>query len=167
MKKRLFLVFSLLCLSGCGSTYQLEIQTLEVSWTLDLKVQMQAVVSEGGTYAYQEVSDQKDQIFDSLLISKQQTQFGLSSYVQQELNRLRMQGYEISQEHTKKSKKLIASQEYPALLKTYRIVNPVGVRLFMAQYAVQKGDNLILLSYASDQESHRKSFITSLNSLTF
>lgn len=167
MKKFLFFLGCCLCFSGCGKTYQLKLQTLEVVWTLDLKVQMQQISSDTTSYVYQEFNDNNSQSLDSLLVSSLQPSLWFVPYIQQELNGLRLQGYEITQEHTKKSKKLIDWNEYPAILKTYRIVNLVGQPLYIAQYAVQRSTNLILLSYASDEESHRKIFIKSLNSLTF
>lgn len=134
---------------------------------MNLNVKMQSVPALNAQYAYQEIPQEKDEALDSFLISSMETQLSLASYMQQELNQLRLQGYQISHEHTKKIKRMIYEEEKITVLKTYRIVNPFGKLLYLAQYGVPRGKGQLFLSYASDKQSNTKAFISSLSALDF
>ena len=52
---------------------------------------------------YQEINQDKNAILDSMIIDQFSIEVPLVSYMQQSLNQLRLYGYTISQETTKKS----------------------------------------------------------------
>lgn len=98
-------------------------------------MQLLPTASSAGA-SYQEVSTDSTRSLDSLLIRTELSELSLPAFVQQELNQLRLNGYEITDEYSKKSKKLIGKEERPAILKTYRITSPLGKQLYIAQYGV-------------------------------
>lgn len=105
------LFFACGILAGCGGGQTLQLNSSFVKGDLDLKVQMQLLPSSDGALNYQQVTEENVGRLDSLLIRTEVSDLALPAFVQQELNQLRLNGYEIADEHTKKSKKLIGKQE--------------------------------------------------------
>lgn len=170
----MFLLILLVCgllywgmFSGSGGDEVLKIQTLDVVGELELEVPMQPMGGLDSALHYQELSDTRQEVLDSLIIDEVSTDVALAAYVQQSLNQLKLYGYQIGDEVAKKSILSSVKGELTALLKTYTIVNMQGVRLYMAQYAVELPTKVVLFSYATDVQSHRKAFIRSLDALTF
>lgn len=154
-------------LSGCGQSYPLVVQTLDFSWEVDLAVPMQKIPSQVGYLRYQESPAEDSAALDSLLVETVVSELPLWAYVQQSLNRLKLYGYYISEESTKKSEIIINAKPYSTLLKVYKIINAQGVSLYTAQYVIDLERKLLLLSYATDTLKHRKVFIDNLSSIVF
>jgi len=116
---------------------------------------------------YQEINQDKNAILDSMIIDQFNIEVPLVSYMQQSLNQLRLYGYTISQETTKKSSIQTSSSHHPTILKTYSITDPRGLGLYAAQYAIDMQEKVLLISYTSTNKSNRSTFIQSLEKISF
>ena len=116
---------------------------------------------------YQEINQDKNAILDSMIIDQFSIEVPLVSYMQQSLNQLRLYGYTISQETTKKSSIQTSGSHYPTILKTYSVTDPRGLGLYAAQYAIDMQEKVLLISYTSTNKSNRSTFIKSLEKISF
>lgn len=128
---------------------------------------LQKVSSPAGRLSYQERDADANTVLDSLVIEKVLTELPLGAYVQQSLNQLKLYGYHISEETTKKTQLMVREKQYLTLLKSYTIVNAEGITLYMAQYVVDLGEKLLIISYASDVPKQRKVFLQNIASIVF
>ena len=102
-----------------------------------------------------------------MIIDQFNIEVPLVSYMQQSLNQLRLYGYTISQETTKKSSIQTSSSHHPTVLKTYSITDPRGLGLYAAQYAIDMQEKVLLISYTSTNKNNRSTFIKSLEKISF
>lgn len=151
-------------MSGCGTQYTLEIQTPLLSWTPKLKadlVPVWAEMTEGLIYQEKDAEEA-----DTLLIIQEDHQkVSLSSYVQAGINQLKLEGYLITHETTKKGK--LSGKDghlYSTLLKRYHITEEEKT-LIIAQLFILREDDILLLSYASERPEATKAFVKALSSL--
>lgn len=167
MKKIIILVL-VFVLTACSSRQELRLTDASLSGSLSLVPKMQLKASQDQTI-YQEINEGTGQILDSLIIQRELLELPLVAYVQQNFNQLRLAGYQISEELTekKKLKSWLNSERLPAILKTYRIVNMLGVKLYAAQYYVDFVDRVLIISYTSDKLPNVKAFIQSVDQLSF
>ena len=167
MRKIVILVL-VLTLAACSSRQELRLTDANLSGSLSLIPKMQLKASQEQTI-YQEINEGTGQILDSLIIQKERLDLPLVAYVQQSFNQLRLAGYQISEELTQKKslKSWLNSEKFPAILKTYRIVNMLGVKLYAAQYYVDFVDRVLIISYTSDKSPNIKAFIQSVDQLSF
>ncbi len=110
--------------------------------------------------------ERKTEKADTLLIIQEPYQnSNLSSYVQDGINQLKLKGYLITHETTKKGKLSGKdNHQYPTLLKRYHITQEQET-LVIAQFFILHEDNILLLSYASENSKATKAFVTALSSL--
>lgn len=101
MKKLIVIILLGMGLSACSSKNALSIQYEGMSGDLSLVPRMQQI-PDGERLAYQEVKQGSGQTLDSLIIEKVKSEYPLIAYVQQHFNALRLHGYQISDELTKK-----------------------------------------------------------------
>ena len=147
-----------LFLIWCGvTTHPLSIKTLDFSWDAELVPEMRKIKTLDQRTTYQEINQDKNAILDSMIIDQFSIEVPLISYMQQSLNQLRLYGYTISQEPTKKS----------SILKTYSITDPRGLGLYAAQYAIDMQKKVLLISYTSTNKNNRSTFIKSLEKISF
>ena len=166
--KKIIILVRVLTLAACSSRQELRLTDANLSGSLSLIPKMQLKASQEQTI-YQEINEGTGQILDSLIIQKERLDLPLVAYVQQSFNQLRLAGYQISEELTQKKslKSWLNSERFPAILKTYRIVNMLGVKLYAAQYYVDFVDSVLIISYTSDKLPNIKSFIQSVDQLSF
>lgn len=167
LKWALITVISLF-LIWCGvTTHPLSIKTLDFSWEAELVPEMRRIKTLDQRATYQEINQDKNAILDSMIIDQFSIEVPLVSYMQQSLNQLRLYGYTISQETTKKSGIQTSSSRYSTILKTYSITDPRGLGLYAAQYAIDMQGKVLLISYTSTNKNNRSTFIKSLEKISF
>ena len=166
--KKIIILVRVLTLAACSSRQELRLTDVNLSGSLSLIPKMQLKSSQEQTI-YQEINEGTGQILDSLIIQKERLDLPLVAYVQQSFNQLRLAGYQISEELAQKKslKSWLNSEKFPAILKTYRIVNMLGVKLYAAQYYVDFVDRVLIISYTSDKSPNIKAFIQSVDQLSF
>ena len=152
--------------SACSDSSRLHLETESFSWTPKLKVafQEQPIVSWEMTQFIKKF-DENDSGLDTLVFASEINQeSNLASYVQNAVNQLKVDGYSLSREKTKKTviKGRLAS--HPAILKTYRI-GYQDSSLEVSQLFIEQGNSVLMLSYASDDQDHTKVFSQELSSL--
>lgn len=128
---------------------------------------MQRVFADDGVLAYQEIGTASGEVLDSLLVGSVVSEQPLGTYLQQQINQLRLKGYLISDIVTKKMVHKQTDASLTAILKIYQIVNEIGTHLYMAQYVVQGAEKIIVVSFASEELAARKQFVKSIKNLTF
>ena len=157
-----------LFLIWCGvTTHPLSIKTLDFSWDAELVPEMRRIKTLDQRTTYQEINQDKNAILDSMIIDQFSIEVPLVSYMQQSLNQLRLYGYTISEETTKKSRIQTPTSRYSTILKTYSITDPRGLALYAAQYAIDMQGKILLISYTSTNKSNRSTFIKSLEKISF
>lgn len=166
--KKFLILFLAFGLAACSTTQELPLSSPYLSGNLSLVPKME-FKSTQDQILYQEEGVQSGQILDSLIIDQERLETSLVAYVQQSFNQLRLAGYQISDEVTQKKslKSGSSSQTLPAILKTFRIVNTFGVKLYAAQYYVDFTDRVQILSYTTDKLANRKAFVESVTQLSF
>lgn len=168
MKKKIIVFILAFGLAACSSKHELSLVSPYLSGSIALVPKMELKSSQE-KIVYQEENAGTGQILDSLIIDQEELDVPLVAYVQQNFNQLRLAGYQISEEVTekKKLKSWLSDQDLPWILKTYRIVNMLGVKLYAAQYYVDLSDRVLIVSYLSDMLANRKAFIESVSQLSF
>lgn len=102
---------------------------------------------------------------DTLILYKAfNPEVSLSAYVQKSINQLKLQGIKLMKEQTKKTEVWGQSSEISTILKTYNVQLEQDT-LTVAQFFVARGNSVLLLSYASEDEKNTKAFIKQLSSL--
>lgn len=125
---------------------------------------------DSGDLMFQEIADEDQENLDTLVIASDEwvsktQESSLSSYVQTSINQLKLIGwYSLSKEKSKKTSVWEGANSYPAILKTFNIVSD-GTDLSVAQLFIDKKDTVLMLSYASTDESHTKKFVKELSSI--
>lgn len=100
--KKLILIFALrVLLTACSSKNTLTIHHRVLSGDLSLIPRMQQI-PDGNRLTYQEIKQASGQSLDSLIIEEEHSASPIVAYVQQHFNVLRLNGYQISDELTKK-----------------------------------------------------------------
>lgn len=170
----LLLWATMLCLAGCWSSYNLDIQSDDITWKPNLKADMQVISfnENNGDMVFQEISkNEDDDNLDTLVIASDDelpktTDASLSSYVQTSINHLKLiWWYDLSKEKSKKTSVVWeGANVYPAILKTFNIVSD-ETELSVAQFYIEKNKTVFMLSYASSDSSHTKKFVNELSSL--
>lgn len=171
MKKYLSLsIFSImLLLAWCWKTYKLDIESWDIKWTPNLKVEMQVTTFDEDNWdlMFQEISNDENAILDSLIIAYDYENLRgqniwLSSYVQSSINQLKdLWDFTLSDE--KSEKKTI--WEYQAILKTYKIKDS-SKELYAAQEFIElKNQIVVMLSYTSEDSSNVKTFVKELSTV--
>ena len=172
MKKSFFLWLTLFLflLAGCwDTTYNLAIESWDITWNPNLLAEMQVVNfdEDNGDIMFQEISEENEATLDTLIIAYDyenlwKQNIWLSAYVQSSINQLKdLWDYELSDENAEK--KLV--WDYQAILKTYKIKDK-SKELYVAQEFIELKDKVVVMfSYTSSQSSHIKTFIKELSSL--
>ena len=172
MKKSFFLWLTLFLflLAGCwDTTYNLAIESWDITWNPNLLAEMQVVNfdEDNGDIMFQEISEENEATLDTLIIAYDyenlwKQNIWLSAYVQSSINQLKdLWDYELSDENAEK--KLV--WDYQAILKTYKIKDK-SKELYVAQEFIELKDKVVVMfSYTSGQSSHIKTFIKELSSL--
>lgn len=155
----------ILVLSGCGNTSHFRLETENFSWSPALKVDLQELPAvEWNDVVYQQQGE-VDSVWDTLVLaSESNPETSLAGYVQNAINQLKTQWYTLVGEKTEKTKIKGDSAHHPAILKTYRITHQ-DTTLNVAQFFVEKGNTVLMLSYASDAADHTETFSKELSSL--
>lgn len=160
-----FLIGGVFFLTGCWGSSNFKLETEDVSRSPKLKVsfQEQPVVA-WEDLIYQEIWEDTSEL-DTLVLAREINQeSNLASYVQNAVNQLKLEGYSLSGEKTKKTEIKGTSASYPAILKTYRVEHDdLGIEV--AQLFVEQWNTVFMLSYASDKPDHTKVFSQELDSL--
>lgn len=166
--KKIFILLLSFGLVACSTRQELPLSSPYLSGNLSLVPKME-LKSTQDQILYQEEVTQSGQVLDSFIIDQERLETSLVAYVQQSFNQLRLAWYQISDEVTQKKslKSWSSSQTLPAILKTFRIVNIFGVKLYAAQYYVDFTDRVQILSYTTDKLANRKAFIESVSQLSF
>ncbi len=168
LKKIWFLSFMsgvLFMFSACSDSSRLHLETESFSWTPKLKVAFQEQpIVVGDDLVYQEIWENVSGLDTLVFASEINQESNLASYVQNAVNQLKVDGYSLSREKTKKTviKGKLAS--HPAILKTYRI-GYQDSSLEVSQLFIEQGNSVLMLSYASDDQDHTKVFSQELSSL--
>ena len=172
MKKSFFLWLTLFLflLAGCwDTTYNLAIESWDITWNPNLLAEMQVVNfdEDNGDIMFQEISEENEETLDTLIIAYDyenlwKQNIWLSAYVQSSINQLKdLWDYELSDENAEK--KLV--WDYQAILKTYKIKDE-SKELYVAQEFIELKDKVVVMfSYTSGQSSHIKTFVKELSSL--
>lgn len=172
MKKSFFLWLTLFLflLAGCwDTTYNLAIESWDITWNPNLLAEMQVVNfdEDNGDIMFQEISEENKETLDTLIIAYDyenlwKQNIWLSAYVQSSINQLKdLWDYELSDENAEK--KLVWN--YQAILKTYKIKDE-SKELYVAQEFIELKDKVVVMfSYTSGQSSHIKTFVKELSSL--
>jgi len=175
MKKHILISFLwviLLCLSWCWNSYDLKIESWDITRNPSLKANLQVISfnEDNWDMMFQEIADEWNNDLDTLVIASDTTNAGttstnLSSYVQTSINHLKLiWWYDLSKEKSKKTSVGEWSNAHPAILKTFNIVSD-WKQLSVAQLFVEKSSSVLMLSYASTESSHTKRFISELSSI--
>lgn len=121
--------------------------------------------SEGSESIYQEIGDAED--LDTLIIASEYLQeTSLSAYVQKAINQLKNTGYLLSNEKSQKIKIQGEGSLHSTVLKTYDL-SLDKKKLSVAQLFFEQEGNVNILSYASTNSSHTKTFTEQLKTLQF
>lgn len=157
-------------LTGCwGTTYNLEIESWDITRNPNLQSQMQVVNfdEDNGDIMFQEISEDSEATLDTLIIAYDyenlwSQDIWLSAYVQSSINQLKdLWNFELSNE--KAEKKTV--WEHQAILKTYQIKDETR-ELYVAQEFIELKDKVVvMISYTSKESSHVKTFVKELSSL--
>lgn len=151
--------------SACSDSSRLQLKTESFFWAPKLKVDFQEQpILVGNDLVYQEVWENAPGLDTLVFASEINQESNLASYVQNAVNQLKMDGYNLSREKTKKTEIKGKSASHPAILKTYRIGYEDSA-LEVAQLFVQQWNTVLMLSYASDEADHTKVFSQELSSL--